>query len=190
MKKEVAREEMRGRRKTLEAGQRSVLQAQASKRLLSLPELHRAGWIYPFVSCHTEIDTWELIQTILEQGRYRIAVPRVKGTVMEFVEIHTWQDLQPGAMGILEPVDGMVVAAEHGVMLMPGLAFDLDGNRVGYGAGYYDKYLEKHDGADLYTVAYAFDFQVVNQIGAEAHDRKVDAIVTDQRIYRFSHKKR
>lgn len=185
MEKAAAREEMRARRKALGAEERETLQSQALTRLLSVPELHQAEWVYPFVSCRTEIDTWELIRSLLKQEKQRIAVPRVEGTVMEFVEIHAWQDLQPGTMGILEPVDGEVVAAAHGVMLIPGLAFDRTGNRVGYGAGYYDKYLEQHDGADLYTLAYAFDFQVVDQIGAEAHDRKVDAIVTDQGFYRF-----
>ena len=103
---------------------------------------------------------------------------------MEFVAIHSIQELIPSAMQILEPTGGQIVTANEGLMLMPGLAFDLQGNRVGYGAGYYDRYLEKYDSSKLYKVAYAFDFQIVDHILAEEHDRRVDAVVTDRRILR------
>lgn len=188
MEKEKARNSMRARRKALEPVERDSLQKLARKNLLSMQEFRKAEWIFPFVSCGTEIDTIALIQAVLEEGNHRLAVPRVKGEEMEFVAIHSIQDLVPGAMQILEPAGGRVVIAREGLMLMPGLAFDLQGNRVGYGAGYYDRYLEKQDNSNLYKVAYAFDFQIVDRIAAEDHDRRVDAVVTDRRILQFSKK--
>lgn len=185
MEKAEARMMMRVLRNDLKEEERKVLQEKAMKQFLSVPEVQRAEWIYPFVSCRTEIDTRLLIQTLLDMDQYKIAVPRVNGADMEFVAIRSWEDLQPGTMGILEPEDGEIVAAENGIMLMPGLAFDRQGNRVGYGAGYYDRYLALHDNEKLLKIAYAFDFQVVDSIEAEAHDQKVNAIVTDRRIRCF-----
>ena len=66
-------------------------------------------------------------------------------------------------------------------MLLPGLAFDLEGNRVGYGGGYYDRYLSRHDGAGLHTVAVAYDFQVVERLEAESFDKRPELIVTERR---------
>lgn len=187
MEKDAVRKIMRARRKALKPGEREALQKQAQKNLFSLQEFRHAEWIFPFVSCGTEIDTLALIQAVLAEGKHQIAVPRVRGEEMDFVLLHSIQDLVPGAMQILEPTGGQIVTETEGLMLMPGLAFDLQGNRVGYGAGYYDRYLEKYDNSKLVKVAYAFDFQIVDYILAEEHDRRVDAVVTDRRILRFSY---
>lgn len=64
------------------------------------------------------------------------------------------------------------------VMLLPGLAFDQTGNRIGYGAGYYDRYLASHSETGFYKIALAFDFQVIDHITADEFDRKADAILT------------
>ena len=176
---------MRFRRKELGLSDRQKWQAAAMKQLLSLPELQKAACIYPFVSTGTEIDTLEVIRHLLAEGKRRIGVPRVTGEQMEFVEIHSLAALRPGAMNILEPVEGDIMEAGDGLMLMPGLAFDRLGNRLGYGAGYYDRYLEQYDTGNLYKVGYVFDFQVIDTIEAEEHDRKVDCIVTERHIYRM-----
>ena len=186
MQKTDARSCMRLRRKELDLSDRQKWQAAAMKRLLSLPELQRAECVYPFVSCGTEIDTLEIIRCLLAEGKQRVGVPRVTGEQMEFIEIHSLDDLHPSTMNILEPLEGDIMEAREGLMLMPGLAFDRLGNRVGYGAGYSDRYLERYDTDCLYKVGYAFDFQVIDTIEAEEHDRKVDCIVTDRNIYRIS----
>lgn len=186
MEKDKAREIMSGRRKALSSHGREVLQKRAQKNLLSMWEWRQAEWIYPFVSCRSEIGTLGLIQELLSEGKHQIAVPRVRGEEMDFIHLLSMQELVPGAMQILEPAGGQVVTAKEGIMLMPGLAFDLQGNRVGYGAGFYDRYLEKYGKNSLYKVAYAYDFQVVDQISAEEHDIRVDAVVTERRILRIS----
>lgn len=185
MQKAEIRNTMRLRRKTLDFADRQKCQAEAMKNLLSLPELQRASCVYPFVSCRTEIDTIEIIRYLLAEGKKKVGVPRVTGEQMEFVEIHSLDDLRPGAMNILEPVEDDIMEAGEGFMLMPGLAFDRLGNRVGYGAGYYDRYLAQYDTGHLYKVGYAFDFQVMDAATAEEHDRKVDCIVTECGVYRI-----
>lgn len=190
MNKTDARKKMRNLRRNLGQPERDKLQAAAMKHLLALPELQETRCFYSFVSCGTEIDTLELLRYLLAEGKMQIAVPRVMGEQMEFVRIYALKDLHPGTMGILEPAEGEVVHAKRGVMLMPGLAFDFFGNRVGYGAGYYDKFLEQYDMGQLFKVAYAFSFQLLDAIAAEEHDRLVDCIVTERGVYRCgSHSK-
>lgn len=188
MKKAEARERMRLLRETLDSAEREKLQNRAQKRLLSMPELKEAKWVYPFVSCRTEIDTISLLRVLLSDGRHCVAVPRVVGKDMEFVAISSMQGLVPGEFGILEPKAGKVVTAREGFLLMPGLAFDWQGNRVGYGAGFYDRYLEQNECRGLFKAGYAFDFQVVDAVRVEEHDRQVDAVVTEERILRFDHR--
>lgn len=183
MQKAEIRRDMRLRRKTLDSSDRQKWQKAAMKNLLSLPELQRVACIYSFVSCGTEIDTLEIIRYLLAEEKHRVGVPRVTGEQMEFMEIHSLDDLHPGTMNILEPIDGNIMEAREGLMLMPGLAFDRLGNRVGYGAGYYDKYLEQYDTGNLYKVGYAFDFQVLDEISTEEHDHRVNCIVTEHNIY-------
>lgn len=185
MEKSEARECMRLLRGSLDSTEREKLQYQAQKRLLSMPEWREAKWVYPFVSCRTEIDTLSFLRIVLAEGRHAVAVPRVVGKKMEFVAISSMQELVPGKFGILEPKAGKIVTAREGFLLMPGLAFDLEGNRVGYGAGFYDRYLEENECKGLFKAGYAFDFQVVDTIRREEHDRQVDAVVTDQRVIRL-----
>ena len=145
-------------------------------------------WIYPFVSYSTEADTIDIIRYYLENGseeRKRIAVPKVKGSEMDFYEIKSMNELSTGYMGIPEPIEKRPVIADRGVMIMPGLVFDHELNRIGYGGGYYDRYLSKYGNDNLIKAAIAYDFQVVNKIDStsEEHDIKPDIIVTDKAEY-------
>ena len=94
-------------------------------------------------------------------------------------------ELSTGYMGIPEPIEKRPVIADRGVMIMPGLVFDHELNRIGYGGGYYDRYLSKYGNDNIIKVAIAYDFQVVNKIDStsEEHDIKPDIIVTDKAEY-------
>mgnify|MGYP002530928218 CR=1 FL=1 len=111
------------------------------------------------------MDTRELIRGLLaeqKQGRrIHVAVPRVAGREMDFYEIHDMTDLQPGYQGILEPAEYCPkVEATEGMMLLPGLAFDREGHRVGYGGGYYDRYLTAYP--DCIRAGIAYRMQVTS----------------------------
>ena len=96
-------------------------------------------------------------------------------------EITSFDELKPGAYGILEPDAGIPASADDGLMIMPGVAFDTNRNRVGYGGGYYDRYLELHP--QLHTLALAFDMQVLFEVPAEEQDIKPQLLVTETNIY-------
>ena len=90
-------------------------------------------------------------------------------------------ELEPGYMGIMEPVSDEHEVPDGGLMIMPGIAFDNERNRIGYGGGFYDRYLSEHMN-DYYKTAICFDYQVVESIQADEFDIKPDKIITDRRV--------
>lgn len=100
---------------------------------------------------------------------------------MEFVKIKSYQDLAPGYMGIMEPVSDDYASLKNGLLVMPGIAFDTQKNRIGYGGGFYDRYLQQHM-SDFYKTAICFDYQIVEHIMSEEFDIKPDKIITEKRI--------
>ncbi|HWT73293.1 MAG TPA: 5-formyltetrahydrofolate cyclo-ligase [Mobilitalea sp.] len=153
-----------------------------------------------FVSFQSEVDTHELIRLSLRDGK-KVYIPRVEAGGMEFYQIHDLEGLVPSNYGVLEPPSGVddkfkfihqkdlmqANQLEHNLqyrnlMILPGLAFDKNGNRIGYGAGYYDRYFAAHPDIPFYKTAIGFDFQIIDQIPAEDYDRKADIIITPTRI--------
>lgn len=141
-------------------------------------------------SFQSEIDTWEMIEQGWKDGK-KVYVPRVAGKVMNFYLIEPNTEFQAGRYGILEPPAEYPLIAntqDKVLMVLPGLAFDCLGNRIGYGAGYYDEYLRKQSIPNLMKIALAYDFQVFEKLGVEeAHDEKVQIIITPSRTIDVSH---
>jgi 5-formyltetrahydrofolate cyclo-ligase len=125
-----------------------------------------------------------LIEAALEAGK-RVAVPKVIGQEMEFIYLSSLKELSIGYQGIEEPAGTLVAAEKKVLMIMPGLAFDKAGNRVGYGGGFYDRYLNKNQDKDFVKLALAFDFQIVDSLTAEACDEPVDAILSECQYIRL-----
>ena len=97
---------------------------------------------------------------------------------MDFVRLQSFDQLSLGYCGIPEPEYGEVIRDEQILMLMPGLAFDREFNRIGYGGGFYDRYLDKMSDCKILKVAFAYDFQVLEHIETEQHDYKIDVLIT------------
>ena len=99
--------------------------------------------------------------------------------------INDWNDLSTGAYGILEPREIKIALPEDiQVAIIPGIAFDKKGYRIGYGKGYFDRLLPK---MNALKIALAFDFQLLDELPREKHDVKMDMIITDKRILRLNH---
>ncbi len=132
-----------------------------------------------YLSFSSEAPTDRLIETLRERG-YTLFAPRVEDKRMQAVAIG--EDFTLSKLGIREPV-GEEYAEDIGVAIVPLLAVDKQGNRLGYGGGFYDRYLSTHE--KTARIGYCFDFQVVKEVPATFSDSKLDCIVTDKRI--FSH---
>ena len=150
-----------------------------TKRVTMLPAFRRAEKILAYADYNHEVITRYLIEEAWHAGK-TVAVPKVVGTDMIFYHITDFSQLKPGYYGIPEPEAGIPAEWEHALIIMPGVAFDRNNHRVGYGGGFYDRYLEKHP--SLERVALAFDFQILPEVPAEPTDIIPQIIVTEKEI--------
>ncbi|MEE9294373.1 MAG: 5-formyltetrahydrofolate cyclo-ligase [Phycisphaerae bacterium] len=173
--------------KSLPAGQIGQRSISAAEMLRECPEYHRARTVFVFLSMPAEIDTTELITRAWADGK-RMLAPKMDWERRELraIEIHSLtKGLVKTKFGIREPDSAVPVAvAEIDLAIIPGLALDKMGNRLGRGGGLYDRFLAD---ADFHGVAcaLALDEQVIDTVPIEAHDRAVHLLVTDKRVLRF-----
>ena len=181
--KNLIRKQMKQLRADMTRTERFEKSMQIFEQLITVPEFKRADRIYTYVSMDNEIDTIMLIDYSLSLEK-RVFVPRVSGRDMEFYEISDISELSPGYMGIYEPdINGREPDySRTGFMCMPGLAFDKSHNRIGYGGGFYDRYLSVEN--KLYKAALAYEAQLLKSIPAQDGDVRPDMIVTEENIYR------
>jgi 5-formyltetrahydrofolate cyclo-ligase len=154
------------------------------ERVLALPEFIAASCLALYSPIMNEVFTEEILVQANRMGK-RVAYPRVRGDRLEFVLAGHRKDLVPGAFGILEPSRGEPLAlAEIDLMIVPGVAFDTNGHRLGYGKGFYDRALHALPGPTM-LAGLCFELQVVARLPAEDHDIRIDLLVTENRILDF-----
>lgn len=134
---------------------------------------------FVYLSYSSEAPTDLLITKLIELGG-EVYSPRVEGE--EMVAVRYGDDFTLSSYGIREPV-GQAYEGETDYIVTPLLAVDTSGNRLGYGGGFYDRYFKKHPTAT--RIAYCYDFQIVDNVYAEAWDEKIHCIVTDKQVLRL-----
>ncbi len=176
------------------------------KNLLSLIKERDVKCVLLFVSFRSEPDTYAIIEECLADN-INVVVPKVEGNDMRFYYISGSDDLEAGYKGIMEPADGCIpweVDPEtdltgtgdrsndtkersnsiadplHTMIVVPGAVFDKEGYRIGYGGGYYDRFLKVHPG--LFKAGICYDFQVTDRIPGDTWDEMIDCIVYDEGI--------
>ena len=147
--------------------------------LTALPAFLEAERLLVYADYNHEVMTVFLIEEAWKKGK-EVAVPKVVGKDMVFYKLTDWKQLEPGYFGIPEPAYGEIVEWEDAVMIMPGVAFDNNCHRVGYGGGFYDRYLEKHP--KVKRIAAAFEFQILPEVPTEPTDIAPEMIVTEKQI--------
>jgi 5-formyltetrahydrofolate cyclo-ligase len=186
--KETIRKEVLRIRDSLPPEIRVEKDALIRQRLFALPEFTSARVILLYASFRSEADTLKILAASLAEGK-RILLPKVdkERRMLLIYEIQDLSDLFPGFMGIPEPVttEGIMKSVDEAdLVILPGAAFDGGGNRLGYGAGYYDRLLSERK-KRMPLIALAYEEQIIDFIPAEKHDVKLDMIVTDKRIIRI-----
>jgi 5-formyltetrahydrofolate cyclo-ligase len=157
--------------------------------LVDLPEFRQAERPVLYVDVRDEVLTWPLITTRLASGS-PVILPFCQDGDLQLCRIDQWTQLAPGAYGILEPIasirlagDRHTAAADIDLIVVPGVAFDRRGHRLGHGFGYYDRLLARvSDSTSL--VGLAYDCQLFDNVPHEPHDVAVDVIVTESAVYR------
>jgi len=171
----------------MDRDQRVDASAAIIGHLLRLPSLFTAGTVSAYVGFDTEIDTTDFLAKILAQGK-RLVLPRVvdmDSRERRHLLLHQVGDVErdtlPGRWGIREPDPALCPAIdplEVDFLLMPGVAFDRSGGRLGYGAGFYDRLLAAAR-PDCLRVAAAFSVQVVENVPLEPHDQRIQRLITE-----------
>lgn len=183
--KETLRREMLEKRDSLSPEIKAKKDAAIRQRIFTLPEFIEAKALLLYASFRSEVDTRKILEGPLPEGK-RIMFPKVDKENRRLVlyEITGLPELFPGFMGIPEPLvtEGRMRGVDAAdLVILPGVAFDPGGNRLGYGAGYYDILLSERT-KKMPLVALAYEEQIVDCIPAEKHDVRIDMIITDQRL--------
>ena len=187
MDKKQARAEIKRRLQGLFPEQKAQKSMAICERVIRLPEFQRARAVMLFASMPEEVDTGPLFTRSFAEGK-RVAAPKCVTTDRHILAIllRGAADLAPGAYGILEPVGKEAIPIEEiDFVLVPGYGFDPAGNRLGKGAGYYDKFMSQ-PGFRAARCAVAFSAQLLNEVPHDSHDLRVHILVTEEQVLRFS----
>jgi 5-formyltetrahydrofolate cyclo-ligase len=187
--KKAIRQEALERRDRIPHAVKAEKDARIQKLLGSIPEFSQAKRILLYASFRSEVDTHSIIKQALREAKM-VVLPRVEKEkhMLLLYEIRDLRELNSGYMGIPEPFVGderEVAIDSIDTVIIPGAAFDYSGNRLGYGAGYYDALLSGKK-KNMPVIALAYEEQLEDTIPSEEHDIKVDMIVTDKRLIAVS----
>jgi 5-formyltetrahydrofolate cyclo-ligase len=176
---------------THRSGQRNKrdLSNRILERLVALPEFLAAQTVSVYVSTAAEVQTDALIRRCW-QAHKRIAVPCCVDNELQMFQLQSMDELAPGTMGILEPSDRSrersqrwIEVSQVDLFVVPGVAFDKAGGRLGLGKGYYDRLLTRSAGAAP-TMALAFECQLIEQVPMGPQDVFLDAVITERAVHR------
>jgi len=158
---------------------------RAQQRLCDTPEFSAAQTLALYCPIRNEVFTERIYAAAREAGK-RVIYPRMRGETLEFVRVDTLQALVPGRMGVLEPAAGEAMTPHVlDLMVLPGVGFDQDGHRLGYGRGFYDRYLGSLSRRPL-LAGLGFEAQVVDRLPRDPHDVRLDLLVTEMHVWRFT----
>jgi len=175
MTKQELRAAIRAKKRAMPLTQIEQKSAALAEQLFATEQYRQAKTIYGYLPYNQEVRTVPILEQALRDGK-RVAVPKVYGDEMRFIYMEDLSLVEKSGFGIPEPVaDWPVALEEDALILMPGLAFDPMGNRMGYGGGYYDKYLQAQPNHP--TVALCYDFQMLQRLDTEEHDIPVDLVL-------------
>ena len=169
-------------RRTIRERKRAMTEEEIVSRseklgvLFSQSEAYKAAkTIYGYLPYNQEVRTIPMLEQALKDGK-RVAVPKVYGDEMKFLYLDDLTQVEKGYAGIPEPIaDGPVADDDTALVLMPGLAFDPAGHRIGYGGGFYDKFLAAEPNHP--TLALCYEFQMLPVLDTEEHDIPVDTVL-------------
>lgn len=175
MDKKALRAEIRAQKRAMTAQEIEEKSAALAKAFYETAEYKNAKTIYGYLPYNQEVRTTQMLAHALADGK-QVAVPKVYGDEMKFILLSDLGQVAKGYAGIPEPIaDGPVAADPTALVLMPGLAFDPKGHRLGYGGGFYDKFLAAEP--DHPTLALCYDFQMLPHLDTESYDIPVDRVL-------------
>jgi 5-formyltetrahydrofolate cyclo-ligase len=186
------RKEILGERDLMGADERHEKSSAAMENFWSLPEMKHWSTLFIYVNFRSELETLDLINRCLSEGK-RVAVPLVEASTFSMIPLliqDPEKDLVSGYYDIPEPDPQKSIrvdAREIDAAVIPGSVFDIQGGRLGYGGGYYDRFLV-NDAPQAKRIGLAFEMQVVENVPVQPHDQPLDILITEKRTVNIIHK--
>mgnify|MGYP005891320369 FL=1 len=175
MNKQELRRAIRERKRAMTEEEIVERSNALAEKFYHTPAYQAASTIYGYLPYNQEVRTVPMLQRALDEGK-RVAVPKVYGEEMRFIYLEDLTQVSKGYAGIPEPIaDAPVAEDQRALVLMPGLAFDPQGHRIGYGGGFYDKFLAKEPHHP--TLALCYEFQMQAHLDTEEFDIPVDTVL-------------
>lgn len=175
MDKQSLRKWMRDKKRSMTEEEIEAASERLGEQFADSSLYRSANTIYGYLPYNQEVRTVPMLERALRDGK-RIAVPKIFGDEMKFIYLDDLSKVAKGYSGIPEPVeDGPLADDPTALVLMPGLAFDRQGHRIGYGGGFYDKFLAQEP--DHPTIALCYDFQMLDLLETEEFDIPVDQVI-------------
>lgn len=175
MDKKQLRSQIREKKRTMTQEQIEKASARLGELFAQTPEYKNAKTIYGYLPYNQEVRTVPMLEQALRDGK-KVAVPKVYGDDMKFIYMTDLSCVEKSDFGIPEPVADEPIADDPtALVLMPGLAFDKEGHRIGYGGGYYDRFLASEPNHP--TVALCYEFQLLPKLETEEFDIPVDTVL-------------
>lgn len=175
MNKQELRRAIRERKRAMTEEEIVERSNALAEKFYNTPDYQAASTIYGYLPYNQEVRTVPMLQRALDEGK-RVAVPKVYGEEMRFIYLEDLTQVSKGYAGIPEPIaDAPVAEDQQALVLMPGLAFDPQGHRIGYGGGFYDKFLAKEPHHP--TLALCYEFQMQAHLDTEEFDIPVDTVL-------------
>ncbi len=157
--------------------------ARICHQLIQLPAFRHAKTILFYMAIKNEVDVSQAMRVAWQEGK-RVVLPRVNGSNMDCLEVNPQDELQKGNWGIPEPKNGKVIDPDQSDwVIVPGVAFDRKGYRLGYGGGYYDRFFSKYP--HLQRVGVLEHGQLVPTVYPESHDQPLQQLVTSQQVFQI-----
>ena len=189
-KKKLLRKEILNIRNNMNSDNKKEKDTIIKEKFLNSDYYKKAKNIFIYISYGSEIDTKEIINYALGDGK-TLFVPRTEfeTKLMDAVKITSLNNMTEDRYGILEPSkeEPYIQPDQLDLIVVPGVAFDKEGGRTGYGAGYYDRYfkkISKERAGKIKKVALAYDFQVIDNVPIDEQDVRIDCVITEKKIIR------
>lgn len=176
--KKKIRKYYKEKRDHLSAEQVNSYSEDICKHVIQLQVFRKTEYIFAYYPLGNEADIRAIIEKAWSLGK-RVAFPKVFGDMMRFFEISDFSSLHSGTFGVMEPEEKNPVSWSTPLVLVPGVAFDLNGGRMGFGKGYYDKYLASIP--TCITMGISYDFQITDELPMEPTDVALDYIISERR---------
>ncbi|WP_088188086.1 5-formyltetrahydrofolate cyclo-ligase [Desulfosporosinus sp. FKA] len=191
LQKGITRKSCLAQRASLGEKERDNKSYLIQEKVMALPEYKQAQTVMLFLNFRDEVETTGLAEAALAMKK-RLILPRCapQGILLPIEVRNLREDVEPGLWGIREPKLnlGEIEPSEIDLILVPGAGFDLQGKRLGYGGGYYDRFFMRIR-PDVPRIAIGFECQIIDQIPVDDHDVKMTMLITEKNVYHFESRK-